>query len=118
MFYIAWILTLGVAALHGFFLWLEMFEWEHPRTRRIFGTTAEFAFDSKVLAGNLGLYNGFLAVGLLLGLLTGASGRDLVYYLLACVMVAGAYGGVTVSMRVALIQAVPALIALLAWWVA
>ncbi|MCR8726287.1 DUF1304 domain-containing protein [Frigidibacter sp. ROC022] len=118
MFYIAWILTLGVAALHGHILWLEMVEWERPRTRKIFGITPEFAFDSKALAANMGLYNGFLAVGLLLGLLTGASGRDLVYYLLACILVAGVYGGVTVNLRILFAQATPALIALLAWWVA
>jgi putative membrane protein len=118
MFYIAWILTLGVAALHGWFLWLEMIEWEKPRTMRIFGTTPAFAAESKALAGNMGLYNGFLAVGLMLGLINASAGRDMVYYLLACVLVAGVYGGVTVSFRVMLVQALPAAVALLAWWAA
>src|SRR5665213_3242746 len=65
------ILCLFVAALHFYFLYLEMFVWEAPRTRAAFGTTAEFAAASKVLAANQGLYNGFLAAGLALALWAG-----------------------------------------------
>jgi putative membrane protein len=115
MWILAVIVTLAVAALHGYFLWLEMFKWEDPGTRRIFGTDAEFASASRVLAANQGLYNGFLAAGLVLGVLLGAGGRDMVIFLLACVVVAGVYGGVTVALRVALVQAVPALVALGLW---
>ena len=112
---LAWIMTLLVAALHGWVVWLEMFRWEDAATRRIFGTTPEFAADSRVLAANQGLYNGFLAAGLVIGLLLGEAGRILVWYLLACIVVAGVYAGVTVAVRVALVQAVPALLALGLW---
>ena len=115
MVILAWLVTLVVAALHGWFLWLEMFKWEDPGTRRIFGTDARFAADSKVLAANQGLYNGFLAAGLVLGLLVSGNGRELLYFSLACVIVAGVYGGVTVAVRVALVQALPALLALVLW---
>jgi putative membrane protein len=110
---IAWLLTLIVAALHGYFLWLEMFRWEDMRTRALFGTTPEFAAESRVLAANQGLYNGFLAGGLVLGLVLGEPA--LVLYLLACVVAAGVYGALTVSVRVLLVQALPATLALLAW---
>jgi len=103
------LITLIVAALHGYFLWLEMFRWEAPRTRKVFGTDAAFATASKTLAANQGLYNGFLAVGLVLGLLI--SSPVLVIYLLWCVVVAGIYGGMTVSPRVYFVQALPALLA-------
>ncbi len=112
---LAWLVTLAVAALHGYILWLEMFRWEEPRTRAIFGTTADFAAEARVLAANMGLYNGFLAAGLLVGLLLGATGHLLVWYLLACVVVAGLYGGLTVSVRIALVQAAPAVLALILW---
>ena len=116
MIVLAWIVTLAVAALHGYFLWLEMFKWEEPRTRAIFGTDPDFATASRVLAANQGLYNGFLAVGLLVGLLLGD--RMLVNYLLVCVVVAGIYGGITVALRVAAVQALPAIVALLLWMAA
>lgn len=110
------ILTVLVAALHGYFLYLEMFRWEAPRTRKVFGTTAEFAAASRVLAANQGLYNGFLAVGLLYGLWLGAAGLSMVFYLLACVVVAGIYGAATVSRRILLVQSLPAALALGAVW--
>jgi putative membrane protein len=115
MVILAWIVTLLVAALHGYFLWLEMFKWEEPATRKIFGTDERFAADSKVLAANQGLYNGFLAAGLVLGLVLGAAGQVLLYFMLACVTVAGIYGGVTVAIRVAVVQALPAILALILW---
>jgi putative membrane protein len=110
---LAWILVLLVAALHFWFLWLEMFRWEDMRTRAAFGTTPEFAAESRVLAANQGLYNGFLAFGLVLGLVLGEPA--LVWYLLACVLVAGLYGAVTVSVRILLVQALPAAAALIVW---
>ncbi len=105
-------LTLLVAALHGYFLYLEMFKWEAPRTRKVFGTTAEFAAESRVLAANQGLYNGFLAVGLVYGLWLGPAGVIMVAYLLACIIVAGIYGAATVSSRILFVQSLPAALAL------
>jgi putative membrane protein len=91
------ILVALVAVLHVYFLVLEMFLWRTPFGRRTFGTTAEAAESSAVLAANQGLYNGFLAAGLLWGLLfhgvTG--GRPILTFFLVCVVVAGIYGGFT-----------------------
>ena len=109
---LAIILVIIVAALHAYFLYLEMFQWEAPRTRAAFGTTAEFAKASKVLAANQGLYNGFLAAGLALALW--AANTQALIFCLACVVVAGLYGAATVSRRILFIQAVPAAIALVA----
>ena len=99
-----------VAALHAFFLVLEMFLWTHPLGRRTFGNDAEFAEASKVLAANQGLYNGFLVAGLVWGLV--ADRTDVQVFFLACVVVAGVYGALTVSARILLVQALPALVAL------
>jgi putative membrane protein len=97
-----------VAALHLYFLVLEMFLWDTPTGHRTFGLEPEFAAASRTLAANQGLYNGFLAAGLVWGL---ASGQDDVkLFFLACVIVAGAYGGVTVSRRIWVVQALPALV--------
>jgi putative membrane protein len=101
-----------VALLHAYFLVLEMFLWTTPTGRRAFGLTAEFAQQSKVLAANQGLYNGFLAAGLVWGLILGSSGFDVKVFFLACVLVAGMFGGITVSRKILWIQALPALIAL------
>jgi putative membrane protein len=105
----------GVVALeHVYFLYLEMFAWTKPATRRAFGTTAEFAEASKTLAANQGLYNGFLAAGLIWAILASPSlQRPVVIFFAACVVIAGIYGGVTVSRRILLIQAVPAALCLL-----
>lgn len=105
-------LTLLVAALHGYFLYLEMFRWEASRTRKIFGTTAEFAAASRVLAANQGLYNGFLAIGLVYGLWLGDRGISMVLYLMACVVAAGIYGAATVSRRIFFVQSLPAALGL------
>lgn len=118
MWFLAVLVTLAVAALHLYFLYLEMVVWEEPRTRAIFGTTADFAAQSRVLAANQGLYNGFLGLGLIVGLLLGAAGAAMVIYLLLCVLAAGLYGGVTVAVRVAVVQALPAALALLLWLMA
>ena len=107
-------LVLLVALEHLYFLYLEMFLWTRPKGLRIFGNTAEKAEASKVLAANQGLYNGFLAAGLLWGLAyQGAAGSHIQMFFLGCVIVAGIYGGLTVKMRIMYLQAGPALLALL-----
>jgi len=106
------ILSLLVAALHLWFLILEMFLWQTPRTRTDFGTTEEFAAASRVLAANQGLYNGFLAAGIVFSLWLGASGRPSLMFFLACVVVAGLYGAATANIRILFVQAVPGALAL------
>ena len=101
-----------VALLHVYFLVLEMFLWTTPYGRRVFALTPEFANASKVLAANQGLYNGFLAAGLVWGLAEGAAGFHLKIFFLSCVIVAGLYGAWTVSRRILYVQALPAFIAL------
>ncbi|NUZ04265.1 DUF1304 domain-containing protein [Piscinibacter koreensis] len=101
-----------VALLHVYFLVLEMFLWETPRTRRAFGNSVEKAKLSKVLAANQGLYNGFLAAGLVWGLWLGAPGHDIKLFFLACVFVAGVFGGFTASRKILLVQALPAAVAI------
>lgn len=106
-----------VALLHVWFLVLEMFLWDKPAGRKAFGTTAEFAAQSKVLAANQGLYNGFLAAGLLWSLWLGADGLAVARFFLGCVLVAGIYGGFTASRRILLFQAVPAALGLALTWI-
>jgi len=101
-----------VALLHAYFLVLEMFLWDKPFGRRVFKTTPEYAAASKTLASNQGLYNGFLAAGLVWGLYLGAGGLEVKIFFLACVIVAGVFGAVTVSRMILFVQAVPAIIAL------
>lgn len=101
-----------VALQHVGFLVLEMFLWTRPVGRRVFGLKADFAEQSKALAANQGLYNGFLAAGLLWGLLLGADGFPQKLFFLSCAIVAGVFGGATVSRRIVLVQAVPAVVAL------
>jgi putative membrane protein len=107
-----------VAALHIYILVLEMFLWRTPRGLRSFGMTQQVADSSAKLAANQGLYNGFLAAGLLWGLFAYGivSGRAILTFFLACVFVAGLYGGATVNRRIILIQSVPAAIALILVW--
>lgn len=112
MHIIANIIVAIIAALHIGFLILEMFLWQTPLGRRIFGLTPEFAAASAKLAANQGLYNGFLAAGLIWGLLAGHDGFYIKVFFLTCVIVAGLYGGFTVKKSILLIQALPALIAL------
>ena len=109
---IANILVGIVALLHLYFLILEMFLWDKPQGRKTFGTTPEFATASKTLAANQGLYNGFLAAGLIWGLTMGAAGTDVKVFFLACVIVAGVYGALTVARKILYVQALPALLAL------
>jgi putative membrane protein len=108
-----------VAALHVYFLVLEMFLWTRPRGLKTFHNTPEKAADSAVLAANQGLYNGFLAAGLVWGLLHAAPAFALQIktFFLVCVIVAGVYGAATVSRRILYVQAAPAVVALgLLWW--
>jgi putative membrane protein len=112
---VALVLVGLVAALHAYFLVLEMFLWTAPRTRAAFGTTAEFAEASKTLAANQGLYNGFLAAGLVYGMLADDPvGFALRVFFLVCVIVAGLYGAATASRRILLVQALPGALALAA----
>src|SRR5262245_7439031 len=109
---IAALLVLIVALSHVGFLVLEMFYWNDPVGRQVFETTPDFAAASAALAANQGLYNGFLAAGLLWGLVSGR--RDLKIFFLCCVIAAGVYGGLTAKMSILYVQALPALAALLA----
>ena len=115
MSFIAIALVLLVALLHLCFLVLEMFLWTRPIGLKVFRQSRERAEQSRVLAANQGLYNGFLAAGLVYGVATGS--REFVLFFLGCVVVAGAYGAMTVNRRIFLVQAVPALaaIAAVAW---
>jgi putative membrane protein len=97
-----------VAALHIYFLVLEMFLWTQPLGLKTFRLTPEFAQASKALAANQGLYNGFLAAGLLWGLSMGAAGHAVQLFFLGCVVVAGLFGAATVSRKIAYVQALPA----------
>ena len=101
-----------VALLHLYFLVLEMFLWDKPAGLKAFGQTREAAAASKVLAANQGLYNGFLAAGLVWGLLLGADGRGVKIFFLACVLIAGLYGAATASRKILFVQALPAAIGL------
>ena len=104
-----------VALLHLYFLVLEMFLWDKPTGRRTFGLTPEFATASKGLAANQGLYNGFLAAGLLWGVSRSAAdtaGHAIEVFFLGCVVVAGVFGAVTANRRILWVQAFPAAVAL------
>jgi putative membrane protein len=104
-----------VALLHLYFLALEMFFWDKPLGRRVFNLTPEFAAASKALAANQGLYNGFLAAGLIWSfVLGGHEGFHVAIFFLACVIVAGIYGAATVNKRIFFFQALPAILALVA----
>ena len=103
-----------VALLHVCFLVIEMFLWDKPFGQRTFGLTPEFSAASKTLAANQGLYNGFLAAGLVWGLSMGNAGTAVEVFFLACVVVAGVYGALTVSRKILVVQAVPAIAALAA----
>lgn len=109
---IASILVFLVAAIHVAFLVLEMFYFDDPIGRGIFNTTPEDSATMAVLAANQGLYNGFLAAGLVWGLV--ARKTDVVFFFLGCVIVAGAYGAATASGTILLVQALPAVVALVA----
>jgi putative membrane protein len=101
-----------VALLHLYFLVLEMFLWDRPAGLRAFGQTLEAARASKVLAANQGLYNGFLAAGLIWGLTLGEAGFSVKVFFLICVLIAGLYGAATASRKILFIQALPAAVGL------
>ncbi|MBE1497309.1 putative membrane protein [Amycolatopsis lexingtonensis] len=104
-----------VALIHVYIVVLEMFLWTTPRARAAFGTTKEFAEESKTLAANQGLYNGFLALALVWGLIASdPTGFQLKLYGLVCVIIAGLYGAATASKRILFVQVLPAALALLA----
>ena len=110
----ALVLVAIMALLHVYILVLEMFLWTTKRGRKAFGTTAEFAEASKVLAANQGLYNGFLAAGLVWALVAGGwEGYKIAMFFLGCILVAGIYGGATANRRILFIQALPALVTML-----
>lgn len=109
---IASIAIVVIALLHVYFLVIEMFYWTKPLGRRAFGLTPEFAEASKTLAANQGLYNGFLAAGLLWSVYLGAGGRAIAVFFLGCVIVAGVFGAATASKKILYVQALPAVIAL------
>ena len=109
---LAIVLVLLVALMHLWFLVLEMFLWTRPLGRKVFRLTPERAEQSKVLAANQGLYNGFLAAGLVWAVIGARS--DVALFFLGCVVVAGVFGAWTVNRRIFFVQGVPALVAIAA----
>lgn len=101
-----------VALLHLYFLALEMFFWDKPLGLRTFGSTPEFARASKALAANQGLYNGFLAAGLVWGICQGEAGNPVKIFFLACVILAGIFGALTANRKILWVQAFPGVVAL------
>jgi putative membrane protein len=104
-------IVIGLIALaHLGFLVLEMFFWDHPVGRKTFKMTPEVSASSKTLAANQGLYNGFLAAGLVWGMASGLASVKI--FFLVCVLVAGLYGGLTAKRSILYMQALPALLGL------
>jgi putative membrane protein len=97
-----------VALLHIYFMILEMFFWDKPLGLRAFDQTKDQARSSRILAANQGLYNGFLAAGLIWGLILGSNGINIILFFLSCVLVAGIFGAATASRKILYIQAIPA----------
>jgi putative membrane protein len=118
--WIANLLVALVAALHVYFMVLEMFLWTKPLGLKTFRHSPEKAEDSAVLAANQGLYNGFLAAGLIWGLVhpVAGFGFQIKVFFLLCVVVGGIYGAATVSRRILFVQAAPAVLALIVLWLA
>lgn len=112
MFIAANVVIAIVALLHVYFLVLEMFLWDKPAGLKAFRQTEEAARASKVLAANQGLYNGFLAAGLIWGLSLGTGGADVKVFFLSCVLIAGLYGAATASRKILYVQALPAALGL------
>jgi putative membrane protein len=109
---VANIVVAVVALLHVYFLVLEMLLWDKPFGLRTFGMTPEKAAATKPLAMNQGLYNGFLAAGLIWGLALGPAGFAIKVFFLACMIVAGIFGAITASRKILWVQALPAVAAL------
>lgn len=112
------ILTGVVALIHIYILILEMVLWDKPQGMKTFGTTPAFAAESKTLAANQGLYNGFLAAGLVWGIWLGEVGDPIKIFFLLCVAVAGVFGAVTVGRKILFVQTIPAVVALIGVWLA
>ena len=111
---IASILILIVTLMHIGFMILEMFLWNKPQGQKIFGLTKEFAERSSGLAANQGLYNGFLAAGLIWSLIATNAAFELKLFFLSCVIIAGIYGALSVKRSIFWIQGFPAILALAA----
>jgi putative membrane protein len=108
-----------VAAIHVYIVVLEMLLWQKPLGRKVFRTTREQAAQTATLAANQGLYNGFLAAGLIWSLLASDTlRRPVATFFLVCVAVAGLFGAATVSRRILFVQTLPALAALVVVWLA
>jgi putative membrane protein len=101
-----------VALLHTYFLVLEMFLWDKPTGMKAFGLSREKAAATKVMAANQGLYNGFLAAGLVWGVFQGTEGNAFKIFFLICIIIAGVYGALSASKKILFIQALPAAIGL------
>ena len=106
------ILVGSVAILHVLFLILEMYFWDKPLGLRLLGHSQESAAAAKILAMNQGLYNGFLAAGLVWSLVLGPAGDSIKIFILLCVVIAGVFGGLTANRKILLVQALPAAAAL------
>ncbi|EFC43727.1 hypothetical protein NAEGRDRAFT_82638 [Naegleria gruberi] len=104
----------GVGLLHFYIMALEMFMWNTPRGRKAFNLTETFAEQTKVLAANQGLYNGFLGAGLVWSLFSKSFNYELQMFFLSCVGVAGLFGAATASRKILFVQTIPAVIAMLA----
>ena len=100
-----------VILLQSTFMILEMFLWKTAGGRKIFGLSKDFAEQSATLAANQGLYNGFLAAGLLWGLVS-TGGFDALIFFLSCIIIAGLYGAITASTMILFLQALPAAVAM------
>ena len=111
---VAMVLVVLVALLHLYFLVLEMFLWNTKTGHKAFNLRPDFARETRVLAANQGLYNGFLAAGLLWSLWLGEKGVHVAIFFLTCVLIAGLFGAATASRKILYVQAVPAFAALLA----
>ncbi len=111
---IATLIVALIAAEHIGIMIMEMFFWDHPVGRGIFDMSAELSAETKVNAANQGLYNGFLAAGLIWGLI--AKKRDVTIFFLLCVLAAGIFGGFTAKPSIFYVQALPAALALAAVW--
>jgi putative membrane protein len=113
---VALVLVALVALIHLYIVLLEMVWWDSPRGQEAFGLTPEFARSTKVLAANQGLYNGFLAAGLIWGVVHPDAniGWQIQLFFLACVAIAGIFGAVTSSRKILFIQTLPAVLAIVA----
>ena len=110
------VLVAVVALEHLWFLVLEMFLWQKPIGLKTFGLTPEFAEQSATLAANIGLYNGFLAAGLIWGLLRKRDAFPIKVFFLGCAITAGVFGGITAKTSILFVQAMPAAVALALLW--